>query len=236
MKVPLLEKSIERFLAAHLAANDVSWYYPHEIVSHFHNHWSPPGPIGLANIFDNCLQSEISQRWWKREKYQPKEMMLSLIHADPELAAIAWKDLANDSASLDGRLSRFDYYCGELLQAFRQKPPGSLESYHYQDATMMSLYLAGLSPGKYVLYPGLNVFKHFCKEVGSPDIPVVDDLVRYMKVASVVHTFLQKNTSYEKLIELRTSGQHKIMLIPYLLAYEVIHFTGNPNSPMLYGF
>jgi hypothetical protein len=236
MKVPLLEKSIERFISDQLTGNDVAWYYPHEIVRQFNDHWSVPEPSGLASIYDHCLHSEISQRWWKREKYQPKEMMLSLIHADPELATLAWKDLANDASGLDGRLSRFDYYCNDLLQTYRQKPPGSLESYHYQDAAMISLYLAGLFPGKYALYPGLSVFKNFCKEVGSPDIPVIDDLVRYMKVANVVNTFLQKNSAYENLLALRAEGMHKISVIPYLLTYEVIFFTGNPNRPLQYGF
>src|SRR6185503_58808 len=111
--------------------------------------------------------------------------MIQLIEADPELAVIAWKDLANDSASLDGRLYRFNYYCDELLQLYRHINLRSVETYHHQDATIMSLYLAGMNPEKYSLYPGLEVFRSFCKAVGSPDMPVLDDLVRYMKIASI---------------------------------------------------
>jgi hypothetical protein len=156
--------------------------------------------------------------------------MLLLIDADPELAAIAWKDLANDAASLDGRLSRFDYYCNELLQIHRQKHFRAVETYHHQDASIMSLYLAGLFPEKYTLYPGLVVFQNFCKAIGSPDIPVVDDLIRYMKVASIVDTYLKRNEGYTKLLERRHQQHHKVKVIPYLISYEVIVFASKQSK------
>jgi len=236
MKVPLLEKCIDRFLSAQLSSDPIEWHYPHSMVHQFQDHWSPPQLLGLKDMYDQCLWSEYSQRWWKRDHYRPKEIMMALIDADPELAAIAWKDLSNDAASLDGRLSRFDYYCNELLQIHRHKPPGSLESYHYQDAPVMSLYLAGLFPEKYALYPGLDIFKNFCKVVGSQDIPVIDDLVRYMKVSAIVYTYLQRHTDFEKLKQLRVSPLHKVPLIPYLLSYEVIHHVGSIDKSSSYGF
>ena len=36
-----------------------------------------------------------------------------------------------------------------------------------------------------------GTFKTFCKAIGSPDMPVIDDLVRYQKIAAIVFTFLQ---------------------------------------------
>lgn len=212
------------------------WYYPHGMVHHFHEHWSLPEQTGLGRMYDLCLWSDHSQRWWKRDSYQPKAIMMTLIQADAELATIAWKDLANDSAPLDGRLSRFEYYCSELLQIHRQKHLRSVEVHHHQDASMMSLYLSGLNPDKYALYPGLDIFSRFCKAIGSQDIPLVDDLVRYMKVVTIVHTFLRKNPGYEKLVMQRTSERHKVPCIPLLIAYEVIHFEGNPQKPLDYGF
>lgn len=236
MKVHLLEKCIDQFLADQLGRKPVDWYYPHAMVRQFHAHWSTPQQEGLKEMYDQCLRSEYSQRWWKRDNYKPKEIMLDLIDADPELATIAWKDLANDQSTLDGRLSRFGYYCNELLQIHRDKHPGSVESYHHQDAPVLSLYLSGLYPDKYALYPGLDVFSRFCKAIGSPDIPVVDDLVRYMKVATIVFTFLQKNAYYASLIAERNQAIHKISLFPFLLSYEVIHFEGNTPHHTSYGF
>ena len=108
MKVHLLEKAIDGFLTGQLRDNPTDWYWPHAMVLHFHEHWSAPQEGSLKEMYDDCLRSEYSQRWWKRDQYRPKEIMQLLIEADPELATIAWKDLSNDAASLDGRLSRFE--------------------------------------------------------------------------------------------------------------------------------
>ncbi len=226
MKLHLLEKAIDQFIASALRTDSIDWYYPHALVSEFNTHWSAPTQQSLKEIYDHCLRSEISQRWWKREQYRPKEIMLDLIDADPELATIAWKDLSNDTATLDGRLSRFEYYCNELLQIHRQKHFRSVETYHHQDAAMISLYLAGLYPEKYALYPGLDTFQDFCKAIGSPDIPKVDDLVRYMKIAAIVFTYLQRNAQYPQLLKQRESSLHKIAVVPFLISYEVIAFEG----------
>jgi hypothetical protein len=118
--------------------------------------------------------------------------MLQLICADPELAAIAWKDLAQPNANLDGRISRFTYYCEQLLDLHRSKHINSIETYHHQDASIMSLYLAGIFPNTQALYPGLEMFQIFCKAVGSPDIPKVDDLIRHTKVATIIYNFFTK--------------------------------------------
>jgi hypothetical protein len=230
MKVHLLEKAIDHFITTSLFEDSADWHYPHAMVNEFHSNWSSPDQTSLHDIYAQCLRSEFSQRWWKRENYRPKEIMLTLIEADPELAVIAWKDFANEKASLDGRLSRFDYYCNELLQIHRQKNFRAVETYHHQDAAILSLYLAGLFPDTYALYPGIDIFQSFCRAIGSPDIPVVDDLVRYKKITSIVYTFLQKHTSFPILLERRQASSHKIVNIPYLMSYEVVLLEGERNK------
>lgn len=224
MKVHLLENLISRFLDSELTSKHVDWYFPHEIVGHFHDHWSSPVPLTLHAVYDDCLRSEISQRWWKRDGYRPKEMMGILMDTDAELATIAWKDLSNGQASLDGRLSRFNYYCNDLLDTYRRANPLAIDTYHHQDAAIVSLYLAGVFPDKQSLYPGLDAFRSFCVAVGSPDIPVVDDLVRYAKVTNVVNTFLQRNELFGRLIDHRSQPHHKVKCLPFQCCYEVISF------------
>lgn len=226
MKLHLLEKAIDHFLSSQLRADDIDWYYPHALVNEFHTHWCPPSILNLKDVYDHCLHSEYSQRWWKGDQYRPKEIMLQLIDAEPELAVVAWKDLSNEAATLEGRLDRFDYYCNELLQTHRQKNFRSVESYHHQDASIVSLYLAGMYPEKYALYPGLEVFQSFCRAIGSPEIPVVNDLVRYMKIATIVFTFLKKSDKYQGLIQQRDPSMHKVALVPFLISYEVIGSEG----------
>ncbi len=230
MKLHLLEELIRDFVSSQLKSKAVDWYYPHALVGHFHANWRAPDINSLLATYDQCLKSDYSQRWWKRDNYRPKEIMLTLIETDPELASIAWKDLANDSASLDGRLYRFNYYCDELLQLYRHHKPLSVETYHHQDAAIISLYLAGLFPAKYSLYPGLDVFRVFCKTVGSPDIPVIDDLVRYEKVTAIVFTFLQRNIDFEKLSAHREADGHDVEFIPFQLSYELMIFAGEKNK------
>ena len=229
MKLHLLENLIGSFIEERVNSDDPSWYYPHSLVDHFNRVWKDPAGEDIKTRYDRALRSEISQRWWKRDNYRPKEIMLMLIDADPELAEIAFKDLANDSATLDGRLSRFNYYAEDLLQMHRQRHRRATETYHHQDARMLSLYLAGIFPEKYALYPGLDTFQNFCKKVGSPDIPVVDDLVRYNKVASIIFKFLQKHVRYDDLLSRRADGWHKIKCIPYQITYEVINLNDPEN-------
>ncbi|MEO5906877.1 MAG: hypothetical protein ABIQ11_09130 [Saprospiraceae bacterium] len=226
MKLHLLQKLIDDFLLKRLHPNDTSWYFPHSIVDHFHKQWKAGNDLDLKEKYNQSLRSDISQRWWKKDHYRPKEIMLQLIDTDAELALIAFKDLANDSASLDGRISRFQFYTEDLLQMLRQKDSRISETYHHQDAHIMSLYLAGLFPDKYALYPGLEVFKNYCMAVGSPEVPVIDDLVRYMKVASIVFTFIQKNENFSILSNIRRSELHRIAFIPYQTSYEFISYVG----------
>jgi hypothetical protein len=230
MKVHLLQNAIHHFIESQLRSGQTDWYFPHSLVSRFNIEWQMLSDRGLRETYDQCLKSEISQRWWKRDKVDAKEMMLHLIDADPELAAIAWKDLAQPQASLDGRLSRFNYYCEQLLDIHRDQNIKSLETFHQQDASMMSLYLAGLFPATNSLYPGLDAFQSFCKSIGSPDIPKVDDLVRYMKVCTIINNFLQKDTHYVQLLESRMPPMHSIPCVPFQVTYEVVaHVASNPQ-------
>jgi len=226
MKVHLLQKVIADFIDGQLRTDNVDWYLPHSMVNRFHIEWRQLADRGLRDTYERCLRSEISLRWWKRDHMDAKEIMLQLIDADSELAAIAWKDLQQPTANLDGRLSRFTYYCEQLLDIHRGKNITSLETYHHQDASMLSLYLAGLFPDTYSLYPGFSIFQSFCKAIGSPDIPKVDDLVRYMKVVTIIFNFLQKDAQYEKLIEKRRPPMHNILCIPFQITYEIVNYTG----------
>lgn len=226
MKLHLLEGLIDSFLKSQLHKEDPSWVYSHDLVNHFNQSWSEFKDLSLKERLDLSMRSEISQRWWKRENYRPKELMLKLIDVDEELAGIAFKDLANDSATLDGRLSRFNFYAEELIQMYRRNHKRDIETNHQQDAGIISLYLAGWFPEKYSLYPGLDLFANFCRIIGSPDIPVVDDLVRYEKVAAIIYKFLQKNPLFQKLSEERVLRYPKNKFLPFQTTYEIVSANG----------
>ena len=227
MKVHLLEQQIQSFLSSAIQSNSIDWQLPHSIVHRFHQQWKQLPEKGLKAVYDDALRSDISSRWWKGDHYRPREMMLTLIDADPELAMIAFKELMQVNAALDGRVSRFQYYCEQLLDIHRGRKIDSIDAYHHQDAGIISLYLAGLFPDLYALYPGFDIFSSYCKAVGSPEIPKVDDLERYMKVAKIVFTFLQKNALFDTLLLKRNAPGTKVVCIPYQISYEFILYAGS---------
>jgi hypothetical protein len=229
MKVHLLQSGITAFLTQELTHPTDTWLLPHSMVNHFHTSWYNHTDLSLYDRYDHALRSDISQRWWKREHYRPKEIMLTLIETDPELAGIAWKDLAQPAANLEGRLSRFTYYCEQLLDMYRARHPRAIETFHHQDATILSLYLAGLFPDLYALYPGIETFQQFCKNVGSPDIPKVDDLVRYMKVVNIVNTYLQRDQLLSAFFEKRDPVMYKVQPITMIITFEIVQFIASQD-------
>src|SRR5690606_20821607 len=94
------------------------------------------------------------------------------------------------------------------------------------DAGIVSLYLAGMYPDKYVLYPGLQAFQAFCRTVESPNIPQVDDLPRYMKVAGIVFTYLQKHPAYAVLAAQRAGSRDADAFVERQTAFEIISVMG----------
>lgn len=227
MKLHLLEKGIADFLGQALKDNSGAWVYPHDLVANFHRHWRKPDAASLADLYEECLQSRVAQRWWKRDHYRPKELMQRLISADAELATLAWRDLANESATLDGRIDRFGYYCQDILDALRRRDLRVIDTQSHQDAAIISLYLAGMFPDKYTLYPGLDAFQAFCRRVESPAIPQVDELPRYMKVALIVFNYLQRNPQFALLAEKRGALPEGSSYLPLQTAFEAISFMGD---------
>ena len=230
MKLHLLERNIEDFIRINLQSSETTWYHPHEIVSNFNSQWHLPHAAELLNVFDASLHSRLSQRWWKKDHGDAKQIMQLLIQSEPELALIAFRDLSNDQSGLEGRLSRFDYYCTQLLEIHRQRNFKSVENSHYQDAGMISLYLSGMFPEKYALYPGLATFRKYCESVGAVDLPVIDDLVRYENIVAIINNYLQRHPGLQALTLYRKTFQMHFDLIPSQYAYEFVCFCGgNPK-------
>lgn len=222
MKLHLVEASIDSFLETQIRSVSTDWYYPHKIVANFHATWKEVGEENLHQIYGDALRSDISQSWWKRENYRPREIMLELIKTDPQLSWVSWKNLSDESVMLDGRIDRFQYYCDTIIQTMRKADPLSILTHHHQDASIISLYLAGMFPEKYVLYPGLQKFASYCKRIESPKIPVVDDLPRYAKVTAILYNYLIKNPRYAEFVKRREHPSHKNLFLPAQSVYEII--------------
>lgn len=222
MKLHLVEARINSFLESQIHSKSTDWYFPHKLVDQFHRNWTGVTEESLTSHYEQALKSDISQSWWKRDNYRPREIMLELIRIDPTLSWVAWKNLSDDHMMLDGRIDRFQYYCDTIIQTLRKADPRSILTHHHQDASIISLYLAGMFPEKYALYPGLQMFASFCKQIESPQIPVVDDLNRYAKVTAIILKYIRQNPLYPELEKKRMHPSHRNPFIASQVVYEIV--------------
>lgn len=190
---------------------------------HFQDHWDLDAP-DLAAMYDQSLYNPQTKRLWKRENYEPKRMMLELIRLDPDFARRAFADLFLEDKSIEGRVGRFVFYCDELLQAYKEAHPISIENNHYHDDyRMIFLYLAFRYPDRYTLYD-FDTFYRVLEKLKAPNLPQTHDPERFCKVTRIIHQFMQKDA---ELIDL---NRKRLAFLPthvdgsWLLIYDFYQF------------
>lgn len=186
----------------------------------FQNNWDTEAPK-LADMLRRSLENSVSRRYWSRELYAPKEMMLEFIALDEEMVRIMFRDLFNENKDVEGRMDRFVYYCNEMLQAYKdrhQRPPHN-RHYHDDNYTMVSLYLCFRFPDRYAPYEH-EAFTHLLKLLHSPDIPLVNDPSRWFKVARTLFNIMKKDPELMALQMQRLDPERNYMGESLLLAYE----------------
>jgi len=186
----------------------------------FQNNWDTEAP-DLAGMFRQSLENSVSRRYWSRELYAPKEIMLEFIALDEEMVRIMFRDLFNENKEVEGRMDRFVFYCNEMLQAYKdkyQRPPHN-RHYHDDNYTMVSLYLSFRFPDRYAPYEH-EAFTHLLRLLHSPDIPVVNDPARWFKVARTLLNLMKKDAELIELHAQRLEPERHYTGESLLLAYE----------------
>jgi len=180
--------------------------------------------IDWHEMYDNSLQNSTSNRLWKREAYDPKEMMLAFLEMDKHFVISMFNDLFDESLEVHGRADRFSFYCDQLLIQFRKKKPMSKATGHHHDDgyQMVSLYLSFQYPELYAPYYAEDFIKLLHK-IGAANIPLTGDYARHVKVMRTLQNFLIKE---ENLVQLH---KERLQTIHYqenslLLAFDFIHF------------
>lgn len=199
----------EQFLAGPAASERLHIWESQRI---FQEQWDMDAADWPA-MYERALQNSQTRRLWKREAYEPKRMMLELAAMQPDFVRHIFFDLFNEEKGLEGRASRFVYYCDMLMQEYHEQHPRSIENSHYHDDDyqMLSLYLAFRFPHQYTLYDAEG-FRKLLEKLGSRDIPKAHDLERFAKVSQTLYKLMQKE---EKLLTL-----HRRRL------QEGLHYTG----------
>ncbi len=218
MNLEILQKNIVLF-AEVLKSRDGSMHlYKYDILENFRSVWTFHTE-DFSGMYDRSLQSDVTRRWWKRDNYRPKEMMLVLIKSEEQYARQAFKELFNETSSIENRIDTFIYYGEELLRMYKRVNQKSIENNHYQDSGIISLYLAGIYPDRYTLYPGRAVFNSALLTLRAKNTADKDDLVRFFKVCKTLFGFLLKNESIKMVLENSMRPTNDL-----LLAHEFICF------------
>lgn len=168
-------------------------YWKWESLKIFQENWDIEA-LDFRSMYDRSLQNSRTRRLWKRENYEPKDMMLKFIGLNSEFVRYMFQDLFNENMEVDGRIDRFVFHCDELLREYKETHPRSVENSHFHDDNyqMVSLYLAFRYPELYAPYDFEN-FRKLMQLLGSRDVPKVNDVGRYFKVMRTVYKFLQKD-------------------------------------------
>ncbi|MCB0637824.1 MAG: hypothetical protein KDC54_14450 [Lewinella sp.] len=173
------------------AARERLYYW--ESQQQWQTHWDLEA-IDPAAMYDASLQNSRTRRLWKREAYEPKQMMLHFLRAEPEFVRSMFLDLFNEDKSVDGRADRFVFYCDQLLEQYRRAHPLAIDTSHYHDDgyEIVSLYLAFRFPEQYAPYQA-PVFLQLLKRLGAANIPLVGDFARHVKVTRTLMNFLTRH-------------------------------------------
>lgn len=215
----------EVYLSTTAATKNLFWWESQQV---YQREWNLAA-YDLAAMYARSLENRQTRRIWHRENYAPKQMMERFWQAQPDFVKPMFEDLYNEAKGLEGRASRFVFYCDQLLEFYREQHPLSKEDSHYHNDgyQMLSWYLAFQYPERYAPYH-FAAFRSILEQFGAPELPATHDLERYAKVCRTLSGLLQKNA--------RLIANHQQRLDPdwhyagesLLLVYDFIDFL-TPN-------
>ncbi len=196
----------------------------------FQENWDPEAE-DFAAMYDACLQNSTTRRLWKRHAYEPKRMMLEFIRMQPDFVRQMFLDLFNEEKSLEGRASRFVYYCDMLLQEYRDKHPRSIDNNHYHDDDyqMVTLYLSFHYPERYAYYQA-GRFRQLLEQLGSTDLPAANDVERFAKVMQTLYKLMQKEDGLLELHRARLDERRHYAEDSLLAVYDFYQTITEPDS------
>ncbi|MFT5264410.1 MAG: hypothetical protein ACI8YQ_003156 [Polaribacter sp.] len=199
---------------------------PHwESLGCFLKNWDVDRP-DFAAMYDRCLQNTQTKRIWKREAWEPKEMMIHFAKMQPEFVRKMFKDLHDESKEISGRVSRFKFGMDAMLLEYKERNPRRIDNNHYHDdSEMIHLYLAFRYPEKYCLfdYPAFLKVNELLM-VQNPPSPFETD--RFFKITKVWKNFLIKE---EEIIQHYNKYFRGVDLNGFLV-FDFYRFIGYANK------
>ncbi len=164
----------------------------------FQERWNLDAP-DLAAMYGASLDSTQTRRYWSRDDYQPRQLMVRFMQQQPDFARQMFADLFREDKSVDGRMARFVFACDELLRDHQERHPHDKQTTHYHNDgyQIASLYLAFRYPEAHSPYAYLP-FTRTLQRIGATDIPATHDLERFDKVSRTLFKFLQNDAAVQE--------------------------------------
>lgn len=186
----------------------------------FQERWNPDAP-DFAAMYDSSLDNTQTRRYWSRDDYQPKAVMLQFIKQQPDFTKQLFADLFREDRSIEGRMSRFVFACDELLKDHQERHPRDRQATHYHDDGyhVVSLYLAFRYPEQYSPYDAA-AFTHTLHRIGASDIPATHDMERFVKVSRTLFKFLQQHPGIQAAHQARLDVVRDYTEPSMLLVYD----------------
>ncbi len=180
--------------------------YLYDLLKCYDEHWGL-AKEPLSEMIDKSINSQESRTLWKRANYDPKERMVKFAEINPDFVAQMFRGLYDESKSIDRRVDRFFYGGEQMLQELRRTNPTSVVNNHFQDHSMVSLYLACAYPEKYAYYDKRS-FIETLRLTKAANFQTIDDLPRFFKMLNTFDVFLKKDPEIFALHLMRLDGDH----------------------------
>ena len=192
---------------AYLAGKDNRHHlYLYDLLQSYQSHWGL-AKEPLSAMIEQSIDSQESRTLWKRANYDPKARMVKFAEINPDYVAQMFRGLYDESKSIDRRVDRFFHGGEQMLQELRRLHPTSVVNNHFQDHSMVSLYLACAYPEQYAYYDKV-CFIETLRLTKAKNFQTIDDLPRFFKMLNTFDTFMKKDPEIFALHLMRLDGEH----------------------------
>jgi hypothetical protein len=225
-KIDAYIKAYVKALPGKQAENLILW---DDCLSNFQKTWDIEY-LDFSSNFKRSFKSTISTRLWKRDNFYPIDVMEEFIAYEKEIMRSLFRDLLDESKSIDGRVQRFVFYCDQLLSEIKDK--GKVYPDHYHgDYYIPSMYLSFRYPGQYWFYD-ISLLRTVLRKLDDKNIPPSDDLVRYYKILNLLSNLLSKDEDFNKWVvsfglQLKYKGPSRMWaydLMLYISHHEMMEY------------
>lgn len=220
MQLKKVRQYIERypdFLKSRAAGENL---YKWESLAVFQQNWNLAA-TDFVSMYDSSLENSTTRRLWKRDNYDPKGMMLKFIKMESEYVRHAFTDLFTEHKDIEGRVDRFVFYCDQFLEQYKEENPLKIDNNHYHGDNygMISTYLGFRFPENYTLYEP-QIFEKALRNMGSLDVPKINDIGRFFKVSRTLQKMLKQNDQVVKMHAKRITDRRLYKGETLLLAHD----------------